>query len=227
MFAKFNKYWAEFNLVLAVAVIFDPRYKLHMLELTYNRLYGEESVEFKKVKSTLFGIYDEYLEKEHGSAATVASDVDKSKNATRVNQQSMDVWKEFETFDTINTTLKKSELEMYLDEQRIDLSQNVQVLDFLKAHAYRYPNLCRMARDVLSIPVSTVASEASFSIGGRILDQYRSTLTPQIVESLICSRDWLFRDSGLQTKEKEAMDAIIEDVISQHNDGEDAMDGED
>ncbi|KAF5778558.1 putative HAT dimerization domain, ribonuclease H-like superfamily [Helianthus annuus] len=198
-----------------------------MLELTYNRLYGEESVEFKKVKSTLFGIYDEYLEKEHGSAATVASDVDKSKNATRVNQQSMDVWKEFETFDTINTTLKKSELEMYLDEQRIDLSQNVQVLDFLKAHAYRYPNLCRMARDVLSIPVSTVASEASFSIGGRILDQYRSTLTPQIVESLICSRDWLFRDSGLQTKEKEAMDAIIEDVISQHNDGEDAMDGED
>ncbi|XP_022012314.1 zinc finger BED domain-containing protein DAYSLEEPER-like [Helianthus annuus] len=90
--------------------------------------------------------------------------------------------KEFETFDIINTTSKKRELEMYLDEQRIDLSQNVQVLDFWKAHAYRYPNLCRMARDVLSIPVSTVALEASFSIGGRVLDQYRSTLTPQIVE---------------------------------------------
>uniref|UniRef100_A0A251UDC1 Uncharacterized protein n=2 Tax=Helianthus annuus TaxID=4232 RepID=A0A251UDC1_HELAN len=52
----------------------------------------------------------------------------------------------------------------------------------------------------------------------RILDQYRSTL-----ESMICSRDWLFGDSGLPTKEKEAMDAIIEDVISQHNGAEDAM----
>ncbi|KAM0017990.1 putative HAT dimerization domain, ribonuclease H-like superfamily [Helianthus debilis subsp. tardiflorus] len=130
-------------------------------------------------------------------------------------------------FDINNTTSKKSELEMYLDEQRIDLSQNVQVLDFWKAHAYCYPNLCRMARDVLSIPVSIVASEASFSIGGRILDQYRSTLTPQIVESLICSQDWLFGDSGLQTKEKEAMDAIIEDVISQHNGDENAMESED
>ncbi|KAF5789256.1 putative transcription factor/ chromatin remodeling BED-type(Zn) family [Helianthus annuus] len=58
------------------------------------------------------------------------------------------------------------------------------------------------------------SNQASFSIGGRILDQYRSTLTPQIVESVICSRDWLFGDSGLQTKEKEAMDAIVEEVIS-------------
>ncbi|KAF5800180.1 hypothetical protein HanXRQr2_Chr07g0313091 [Helianthus annuus] len=40
---------------------------------------------------------------------------------------------------------------------------------------------------------------------------------------MICSRDWLFGDSGLPTKEKEAMDAIIEDVISQHNGAEDAM----
>ncbi|KAF5799533.1 putative HAT dimerization domain, ribonuclease H-like superfamily [Helianthus annuus] len=110
----------------------------------------------------------------------------------------MDVWKEFETFDHINTTSKKkkSELEMYLDEQRVDLSLNIQVLDFWKAHAYRYPNLCRMARDVLSIPISTVASEACFSVSGRIIDQSRSSLTPQIVESLICSRDWLFGDSG-------------------------------
>ncbi|MFS8009333.1 hypothetical protein Hanom_Chr14g01283471 [Helianthus anomalus] len=33
--------------------------------------------------------------------------------------------------------------------------------------------------------------------------------------------------TGLPTKEKEAMDAIIEDVISQHNGGEDAMEIED
>ena len=48
-----------------------------------------------------------------------------------------------------------------------------------------------MAHDVLAVPISTVASEYTSSTGGRYLDVFRSSLSPNIVQSLIGAQDWL------------------------------------
>ena len=53
------------------------------------------------------------------------------------------------------------------------------------------PILSLMARDFLSIPVSTVSSESAFSAAGRILGKNRTSLSPETLEALVCAKDWL------------------------------------
>ncbi|XP_065865513.1 uncharacterized protein [Euphorbia lathyris] len=40
-------------------------------------------------------------------------------------------------------------------------------------------------------PRASFASESAFSTGGRVLDSFRSALTPRIVEALVCAQNWL------------------------------------
>ncbi|KAK2649040.1 hypothetical protein Ddye_016529 [Dipteronia dyeriana] len=68
-----------------------------------------------------------------------------------------------------------------------------------------------MTRDILSIPVSTVASESAFSVGGRVLDRYRSLLKPDVVEAIVCTRDWMQMDNVSESLEVEE---IYEDILN-------------
>ncbi|KAH0713710.1 hypothetical protein KY289_009669 [Solanum tuberosum] len=46
-----------------------------------------------------------------------------------------------------------------------------------------------------AIPISSVASECAFSTGRRILDSFRSSLTPKLVQTLVCLQDWIRSES--------------------------------
>jgi len=76
------------------------------------------------------------------------------------------------------------------------------ILVWWKTHAEKYPVLSTMARDFLAIPLSTVSSESAFSLGGRILGEARSSLTPEMLEALVCGKDWLFmeKDAGMDNQ---------------------------
>ena len=61
MFAKFNSYWANVNVVMAVNAILDPRYKMNLLEFYYSNIYGNNSdLEIEKIKNLCYELLDEY-----------------------------------------------------------------------------------------------------------------------------------------------------------------------
>jgi len=66
--------------------------------------------------------------------------------------------------------------------------KDVDILLWWKVNAPKYPIIAEIARDILAIPISTVAYESAFSNGGRILDPFRSSLSPLTVDALICTQ---------------------------------------
>ncbi|KAL5815880.1 hypothetical protein ACOSQ3_024258 [Xanthoceras sorbifolium] len=65
------------------------------------------------------------------------------------------------------------------------------ILAWRKNSIAKFPILSLIAKDVFAMPISTVAFESAFSTGGRILDPFRSSLTPKMVEGLILTGNWL------------------------------------
>ncbi|XP_074337102.1 zinc finger BED domain-containing protein RICESLEEPER 2-like [Apium graveolens] len=105
----------------------------------------------------------------------------------------------------------KSELEEYLSEKIIAPTSKFDVLAWWKGNSSKFPILSKMACDVLSIPISTVVLESSFSAGGRVIEPHRSCLKPETVEMLLCGADWVRELYGLKKskQQKEDKDVVI------------------
>ena len=58
----------------------------------------------------------------------------------------------------------------------------------------KYPTLQKIAKDIIAIPVSSVASESAFSTGGRVISPHRSRLHSQTVEALMCLQNWMMEE---------------------------------
>uniref|UniRef100_A0A2N9GLE9 BED-type domain-containing protein n=1 Tax=Fagus sylvatica TaxID=28930 RepID=A0A2N9GLE9_FAGSY len=86
-----------------------------------------------------------------------------------------------------------------------------------------YPTLQRLARDILAIPVTTVASESAFSTSGRLLSPHRSRLHPRTLEALMCAQSWLW--SELKGSSSMPEDATIQNILEDYDDHEEEESG--
>ena len=196
---KYEKYWGDpkkINLLIFIAIVLDPRYKLDYVEWMLTETY-EEKVALslvKKLRETLTSLFEEYR-------GMSTSKVHKEEMSSSSYNMDENILVSHKTIEILNSKYKKQkcekegesklELDKYLEEGTKEDCEDFDILGWWKFNCGRFPTIGKMTRDVLVVPISTVASESAFSTSGRLLDNFRSSLTPKVVEGLVCAQDWL------------------------------------
>nr|GMD76670.1 zinc finger BED domain-containing protein DAYSLEEPER-like [Ipomoea batatas] len=193
---KFDKYWDDYSVILAIGVILDQRLKLQFVEYCYKKLNPLTcQVKIEGIKKKLYMLYDEYKKTSGDSSSsrvsTPQSQVYSATSSVGVGRGGMGsmggpgiLYQNFIS-DYVDYRYRsqgesssgdtKSNLDKYLEDDQLNQLDDIDV------------RLAKMACDVLSIPITSVASESAFSIGAHILNKYRNRLLPKKVQALICT----------------------------------------
>ncbi|XP_016705075.2 zinc finger BED domain-containing protein RICESLEEPER 1-like [Gossypium hirsutum] len=198
---KYNKYWGEgnkVNMLVYLAVIFDPRCKMIFLNFRVNLLFPNVANDIMKmIDKELHCLFNEYssnarrielFEGRSSSSTNLCSSMEIDQSAMKTGLAKQQYLKKNKQVGLES----KSELDRYLGEdEEVNNSSSFDLLLWWKMNSPRFPILAQMARDILAIPISTVASESAISTGERVLDSFRSSLTPLMVEALVYTQDCL------------------------------------
>lgn len=95
------------------------------------------------------------------------------------NQVELNDWAMVVTQEITHTKMGKSELDLYLGELNHSRTKDLDILDYWFKTSIRYPTLAVIARDLITIPISTLASESTFSTGGKTITLTGSLLKPK------------------------------------------------
>ena len=74
---------------------------------------------------------------------------------------------------TTSSPNNTTDIDRYLSVETIPFEDNKDfaILEWWKKQQIKYPVLSIITRDVLTVPMSTIASEAAFNAGGRVVSK--------------------------------------------------------
>ncbi|XP_027120425.2 zinc finger BED domain-containing protein RICESLEEPER 1-like [Coffea arabica] len=171
---KFDEYWGECNLLMAVVAVLDPRQKMTAIEYCFSKLFppSEAQQNIEKVRNAVFELYNEYLQANELREGGNRKDSQVSSSSVSESSASGSGWDDFDEYVREYQTgpPQESELLIYLEKGPIKIDSSVprhefDCLNWWKNSKLTFPILSKMAADILAIPITTVTSEATFSAG--------------------------------------------------------------
>ncbi|XP_026450739.1 zinc finger BED domain-containing protein RICESLEEPER 2-like [Papaver somniferum] len=205
MFRKYNTYWGDYedmNYVLFFSKLLDPREKESGLKFDLECLYEQDDFRvgtvLKTVKQDMGKLYEEYntmysnANVEEGTGSTTVAGVDDMVVCVQEeNIEDMLESRKKRRRMNVHSNHPKSELESYLLDDCETSTGDFDILAWWQDNSTKYKVLSLTVKDILEIPVSSVASESAFSTGKRILTPWISSLSGRTVETLLCMQSWL------------------------------------
>ncbi|KAL6350689.1 hypothetical protein AAG906_028146 [Vitis piasezkii] len=99
MLQKFDKYWSGCHIVMAIAAIFDPRYKIKILEFYFPLMYGSEaSNEIEKIRGMCYELLSEYQSKSNLGQKTSSYGTSSGSTLLELNYDEQDPLSKFDLF---------------------------------------------------------------------------------------------------------------------------------
>ncbi|KAK3211090.1 hypothetical protein Dsin_015796 [Dipteronia sinensis] len=201
----FDKYWGSIDKIiklLIISVVLDPHYKLQYVSFCFrDRNDNERAQEMKKeIKDLLLRLYGFYSALENYnsngaqslSAEKLSTEVGMIKEKYEGDEHVSHRCKFRKLVESQDWTETSNEIDRYLlepiefaDDDKFD------ILLWWKMNYLKYQILSDIAKDMFAIPISTMSSESIFNTERQVLDSFRSSLSPKMLEALICSQNWL------------------------------------
>ncbi|XP_062083411.1 zinc finger BED domain-containing protein DAYSLEEPER-like [Humulus lupulus] len=166
-----------------------------LIEYYFPTIYGNDQceIEIEKVRKLCYELLEEYSSK----FPNLRERSQQMDSVSASSQTQIDDLSNFDTYVRVAYGVEnvKSELELYLEEKLIPRTDEFfDICNYWKVTGLKYPVLNMIAKDIFSVPISTVASESTFSTGGRHVGSHRARLHPSTLEALICTQNWLVND---------------------------------
>jgi hypothetical protein len=203
---KFLKYWKNIPLLYSYAFILNSRAKMrgffNVLQLLGECTGSENNSYYADVKTELYKLFNKY-ENKFGTArsqrvAQPSTHTGKKKQAWgrifggRGGSGSGVVGPPPVSASSSSYTSAVCELLAYLDSDNVTFYENnFDILLWWHNHKLTYPILSIIARDIMSVFVSTISFKSCFRLLGRILEERRRHLLLENVEMLTCIKDWV------------------------------------
>ncbi|XP_022865374.1 zinc finger BED domain-containing protein RICESLEEPER 2-like [Olea europaea var. sylvestris] len=151
MMEKFNKYWSDIHGVLALAAVLEPS--------------NNAVSEIDKIYQVCSKLVHDYQKKNFSSGSLTQSSISSCQTETSSANNKSDRMADFYKFvsNVEVPSSVKTELDTFLDEPIWPRSDDFDKLTWWKVNSIKYPTISQIAKDILVIPVFTVASESAFT----------------------------------------------------------------
>ncbi|XP_015387011.1 zinc finger BED domain-containing protein RICESLEEPER 2-like isoform X1 [Citrus sinensis] len=183
-----NRYWMKYELILVIAAVLDPRFKMDIVQLWYKEIYASAArTHLEKINGEFNRVYNEYAK---GSGKSRSGDASSSMSFKLLDAMGRPCTLSHGVFDD-GIASPKSELDCYLNEPKFPRVEEFDILAWWRVNTPKFPTLARMARDFLAMPISPSAAIAYACFSKEAKDIFDTGLDNDLITALVCLKGWL------------------------------------